>query len=64
VLGAWDWLSGAFGIPAKRIGLFGASLGAASVMLAAATEPRIAAVWEDSGYADTEQRVEEELEHR
>ena len=33
-------------------------------MLAAADEPRVAAVWEDSGYADTQQRVAEELEHR
>lgn len=55
VLGAWDWLREAQGIPAERIGLFGVSLGAGSVLIAAGEEPRVAAVWEDSGYADLTQ---------
>jgi dipeptidyl aminopeptidase/acylaminoacyl peptidase len=64
VLGAWDWLVSSRGISAAHIGLFGASLGAASVLLAAASEPGVAAIWEDGGYADAEQRVEEELQQR
>ena len=52
VLGAWDWLREGHGIPAERIGLFGVSLGAGAVMIATGEEPRVAAVWEDSGYAD------------
>jgi fermentation-respiration switch protein FrsA (DUF1100 family) len=52
VLGAWDWLVSEKGFAPERIGLFGTSLGAASVMIAMGEEPRIAATWEDSGYAD------------
>ena len=52
VLGAWDWLRSAQAIPPDRIGLFGVSLGAGAVLIAAGEEPRVAAVWEDSGYAD------------
>ncbi|MGD0017768.1 MAG: prolyl oligopeptidase family serine peptidase [Candidatus Limnocylindrales bacterium] len=55
VLGAWDWLREVQGIPAERIGLFGVSLGAGAVLIAAGEEPRVAAVWEDSGYADLTQ---------
>ncbi|MBA2717706.1 MAG: prolyl oligopeptidase family serine peptidase [Chloroflexi bacterium] len=63
VLGAWDWLR-ARGIPDGRIGLFGESNGAATVLIAAAAEPRIAAVWEDSGYADAWTAVHEEVRRR
>ncbi|MGD0248848.1 MAG: prolyl oligopeptidase family serine peptidase [Candidatus Limnocylindrales bacterium] len=52
VLGAWDWLRREKGLPASRIGLFGVSLGAAAVVTALGYEPGVAAVWEDSGYAD------------
>jgi dipeptidyl aminopeptidase/acylaminoacyl peptidase len=52
VLGAWDWLRREKGLPASRIGLFGVSLGAAAVVIALGFEPGVAAVWEDSGYAD------------
>ena len=62
VLGAWDWVR-ARGIADDRIGLFGESNGAASVLIAAA-EPRVAAVWEDSGYADAWTAVHEEVRHR
>ncbi len=64
VLGAIDWLEQRQGVAAGRIGLFGASLGAATVIFAAEHDPDVAAVWEDSGYADTRQRVEEELAQR
>ncbi len=61
VLGAWDWLL-ARGIPASRIGLFGESNGASTVVIAAGAEPRVAATWEDSGYADTWAAISEEVQ--
>ena len=61
VLGAWDWLVDVRGLPAERIGLFGISLGAASVVIAAGDEPRVAAVWSDSGYGDLDDATRAEL---
>jgi uncharacterized protein len=52
VLGAWDWLRSAQGLPASRIGLLGESLGASSAIIAMGEEPAIAATWADSGFAD------------
>lgn len=62
VLGAWDWLKIDRGVPAERIGLVGISLGAATVLLAAGQEPGVAAVWEDSSYADLDSAILAELE--
>lgn len=61
VLGAWDWLRTAKGHAPARIGLLGISLGAATVLLAAGAEPGVAAVWEDSSYADLGSAVDAEL---
>ena len=61
VLGAWDWLVTERGRPAASIGLFGISLGAASVVIAAGAEPRVAAVWSDSGYGDIDDATRAEL---
>lgn len=61
VLGAWDWLVSEKGIPAEKIGLYGTSLGAATVMIAMGEEPRVAATWEDSGYADIQVAINAEL---
>ncbi len=63
VLGAWDWLR-ARGVPATRIGLFGESNGASTVVIAAGQESQVAATWEDSGYADTWAAIGEEVRHR
>lgn len=60
-LGAWDWLVADKGIPEDRIGLFGVSLGAATVMIAMGEEPRVAATWEDSGFADINTAIVAEL---
>ncbi len=62
VLGAWDWLMDERGIPPVRIGLFGYSLGGASVIIAAGEEPRVAAVWSDSAFADIEMIIDGMLE--
>jgi uncharacterized protein len=61
VLGAWDWLQSARSIPAERIGLLGISLGAATVLIASGEEPRVAATWEDSSYADIAVAIRAEL---
>lgn len=51
VLGAVDWLE-ARGYQPGKIGVLGYSLGAASVIYAAAEEQAIGAIWIDSAYAD------------
>ncbi|MBI5719077.1 MAG: alpha/beta fold hydrolase [Burkholderiales bacterium] len=55
VLGAVDWLRAR---GHARIGVLGASMGAASTLLAAADEPAIAAVVADSAFADFGQMIE------
>lgn len=55
VLGAVDWLRAQ---GHGRIGVLGASMGAASTLLAAADEPAIAAVVADSAFADFGQMIE------
>jgi len=64
VMGAVDWLEHSQGVMAGHIGVFGASLGAAAVIFAAEHDPDVAAIWEDSSYAATRQRVEEELSQK
>jgi alpha/beta superfamily hydrolase len=51
VLGAVDWLQ-TCGYQPGKIGVLGYSLGAASVIGAAAEEPAIGAIWIDSAFAD------------
>jgi fermentation-respiration switch protein FrsA (DUF1100 family) len=61
VLGAWDWLQSEQGLSPNSIGLVGVSLGAATVLLATGAEPGVAAVWEDSSYADLGTAIDAEL---
>jgi dipeptidyl aminopeptidase/acylaminoacyl peptidase len=61
VLGAWDWLI-AEGYAPERIGVFGASLGAATADIATGEEGRIAATWSDSAYASFQTAAEEYAE--
>lgn len=61
VLGAWDWVQSEKGVDPRSIGLVGVSLGAATVLLAAGQEPGVAAVWEDSSYADLPSAIDAEL---
>ena len=61
VLGAWDWLRTEQDLAPSSIGLLGISLGAATVLLAAGQEPAVAAVWEDSSYADLGTAIDAEL---
>lgn len=57
VLGALDWLGGR-GYHGEAIGVLGYSLGAASVIGAAAEEEDIGAIWIDSAYADIKSVIE------
>ena len=50
VLGGYDYLL-AKGFAPEQIGVTGISMGAATILLAAAAEPRIRAIWADSAYA-------------
>jgi dipeptidyl aminopeptidase/acylaminoacyl peptidase len=61
VLGAWEWLVGQGRLSAGHVGLFGISLGAASVLIAAGDEPRVASVWADSSYGDMDEAMRAEL---
>ncbi len=61
VLGAWDWLVTTKKFAPEKIGLFGTSLGAATVLIAMGEEPKVAAVWEDSSYADINGVIDAEL---
>ncbi len=61
VLGVWDWLQSDRGVAPGRIGLAGISLGAATVLIATGHEPRVAAVWADSSYADLPAFIRDQL---
>jgi fermentation-respiration switch protein FrsA (DUF1100 family) len=60
VLGAWDWLQ-TRGHAAERIGLYGQSLGAATVLIATGEESRVAGTWEDSSYGAIGEAISDEL---
>ena len=60
-LGAWDWVRSVKGIPAGHIGLAGMSMGAATALIAAGQESAVAAVWEDSSFADIEVAISDEV---
>ncbi len=52
VLGAYDYLVNSRGVRADQVALYGFSLGAATALIAAGQEPRIAGVWADSPFAE------------
>lgn len=60
VLGAFDWLRGQ-GYAAGRIGVLGVSLGGATSINAFGEEPQIAALWEDSAFADVPTVLDDQL---
>jgi dipeptidyl aminopeptidase/acylaminoacyl peptidase len=60
-LGAWDWLNTVKGFAPGRIGVYGASLGAGTTLIAFSQEPRIAALFVDSPYADLYQEINERV---
>jgi dipeptidyl aminopeptidase/acylaminoacyl peptidase len=60
VLGAWDYMI-AKGYSTDRIGFYGVSLGAASDLIAFGQEPRLAALFEDSGFGNLPEIMTAEL---
>ena len=56
VMAAVDWLV-AQGLEPERIGVLGASMGAATAIVAGGQDERISAVWADTSYADVETRI-------
>lgn len=60
---AIDWAIAA-GSGRAGIGVTGVSMGAVTALIAAGEDPRVAAVWEDSGYADVVTRIADELSQR
>jgi fermentation-respiration switch protein FrsA (DUF1100 family) len=56
VLGGWDWVH-AQGVPVEKIGIAGMSFGSATVLIAGAQEPRVAAAWSDSAYTETQKAI-------
>lgn len=62
VLGAFDYLL-TRGFVANKIGLVGESEGGTTVLMAAGSEPRIKAIWEDSGYARADSVLTEQAQN-
>ncbi|MBL8046837.1 MAG: prolyl oligopeptidase family serine peptidase [Anaerolineales bacterium] len=61
LLGAWDWVLEVKGAQPERTGVFGVSLGAATTLAAFSQEPRVAAAFVDSPFADLPVVIAEEL---
>lgn len=64
VLGAWDWLVEERGIAPAKVGVYGESMGAPVAITATAEEPRVAALWAGSSYADFRSMGNEELDRQ
>jgi dipeptidyl aminopeptidase/acylaminoacyl peptidase len=63
VLAAWDWLQTQKRIAPEHIGIYAYSGGTASTIYAMGNEPRVAAAWLDSPFADLRQAVNDRLWH-
>ncbi len=61
VLGAWDWLENVKGYSPDRIGLYGVSLGGGTTLDAFGEEPRVAAAFVDSPFANLPEIMNAEL---
>lgn len=61
VLGAWDWLREVHGFDEARIGIAANSLGAATSFYAFVEEPRVAAIFLNSPFANLPQILDAEL---
>lgn len=61
VLGGYDYLVSTIGVDEARVGVMGFSLGAATTAIAFAHEPKLRAMWLDSGFADINEVIGAEL---
>jgi dipeptidyl aminopeptidase/acylaminoacyl peptidase len=62
VLGAWDWLIAEKGFTPEQIGVYGNSLGAATALVTFEFEPRVAAIFLNSPFANLPEIIGDELE--
>ena len=63
LLSVVDYAAGRAGVDASRIGALGLSLGGATSVMAAARDPRIRAVVDDSGFSDAPGVIDNSFEH-
>ena len=63
ILGGWDWLIAEKGLAPEQIGLLGNSMGAGTTLVAFSQEPRVAAAFVDSPFADLQLAIEGELQN-
>jgi dipeptidyl aminopeptidase/acylaminoacyl peptidase len=61
VLGAWDYLINVKGYHPDQIGLYGISMGGAATLIAFGQEPRVAAAFVDSPFANMSEIIKDEL---
>jgi dipeptidyl aminopeptidase/acylaminoacyl peptidase len=61
VLGAWDYLINVKGYRPDQIGLYGISMGGAATLIAFGQEPRVAAAFVDSPFANMSETIKSEL---
>ena len=64
VVAVCQWIQDEKGVPAERIGVMGASMGAGTVSIAFAQEPRMASVFLDSTFSNMGDIIVEELSFR
>ena len=64
VVAVWQWIQDEKGVPAERIGVMGASMGAGTVGIAFAQEERMASVFLDSPFSNMGDIIVEELDFR
>tara|TARA_X000000950_G_scaffold63708_1_gene78024 strand:- start:1042 stop:2115 length:1074 start_codon:yes stop_codon:yes gene_type:complete len=64
VVAVWQWIQDEKGVPAERIGVMGASMGAGTVGIAFAQEPGMASVFLDSPFSNMGDIIVEELSFR
>ena len=63
LVSAVDYLSTRADVDSGKIGALGLSLGGATTLLAAANDPRIKAIVDDSGFSDASSVIENSFEH-
>jgi fermentation-respiration switch protein FrsA (DUF1100 family) len=63
LISAVDYLAGRHDVDRDHIGAMGVSLGGSTTLLAAAADPRIKAVLDDSGFSDAPRVIEASFEH-
>ena len=62
ILGAWDWLVETQSIAPEKIGVFGYSMGGATLIHAMADEPQLIAGWADSTFDSMDSVLQYQLQ--